>query len=71
MKSDNAKFSNLSARELEVLKQIVNGKTSREIAEKLFIAKQTVDFHRANIYKKTGTRSFADLIKFAINNKLV
>ncbi|MDX2172446.1 MAG: helix-turn-helix transcriptional regulator [Bacteroidota bacterium] len=65
------KKSSLSARELEVLKQIVNGKTSKEIAEKLFIAKQTVDFHRANIYKKTGTKTLADLIKFVINNKLV
>ncbi|MDX2172447.1 MAG: response regulator transcription factor [Bacteroidota bacterium] len=61
----------LSAREIEVLKLIANEKTSKEIAELLFIGKQTVDFHRQNIYEKTQTRTLAGLIKFAINNQLV
>ncbi|MBK7667404.1 MAG: response regulator transcription factor [Sphingobacteriaceae bacterium] len=64
------KNTNLSSREIEVLKLIVNEKTSKEIAELLFIGKQTVDFHRQNIYEKTGTKTLAGLIKFAINNQI-
>lgn len=60
----------LSARELEVLKLIVSEKTSKEIADLLFIGKQTVDFHRINIYEKTGTKTLAGLIKFAIQNQI-
>jgi DNA-binding CsgD family transcriptional regulator len=48
----------------------VGEKTSKEIAEILFIGKQTVDFHRLNIYEKTGTKTLAGLIKFAINNQI-
>jgi DNA-binding NarL/FixJ family response regulator len=64
------KNTNLSTREIEVLKLIVGEKTSKEIAEILFIGKQTVDFHRLNIYEKTGTKTLAGLIKFAINNQI-
>jgi DNA-binding NarL/FixJ family response regulator len=55
----------LSPREMEVLKLIAEGKTSREIAEGLFLSIRTVEHHRANILKKTRTRSTADLIRFA------
>lgn len=63
-------ISSLSAREMEVLRFILEEKTSKEIADILFIGKQTVDFHRINIYKKTNTKTLAGLIKFAINNHL-
>lgn len=56
----------LSPREEEVLKLIVNELTSKEIAEKLFISKQTVDTHRMNIMQKTGSKSLVGLIKFAV-----
>jgi DNA-binding NarL/FixJ family response regulator len=62
--------SALSLREMEVLKLIIEEKTSKEIADLLCIGKQTVDFHRMNIYKKTNTKTLAGLIKFAINNQL-
>lgn len=65
------KNNHLSVREIEVLKLIANEKTSKEIAELLFIGKQTVDFHRQNIYEKTQTKTLAGLIKYAINNQLV
>lgn len=56
----------LSPREKEVLTLIVNELTSKEIAEKLFISKQTVDTHRLNIMSKTGSKSLVGLIKFAV-----
>lgn len=61
----------LSQRELEVLKLILEENTSREIAEKLFISKQTVDTHRLNIMEKTGARSVVGLIKYAIQTDLL
>jgi DNA-binding NarL/FixJ family response regulator len=65
------KNTKLSARELEILKLIANEKTSKEIADILFIGKQTVDFHRLNIYEKTGTKTLAGLIKHAIHHQII
>lgn len=56
----------LSPRELDVLKLIMEENTSREIADKLFISKQTVDTHRQHIYEKTGTQTLVGLIKYAL-----
>lgn len=56
----------LSPREEEVLSLVINEFTSKEIAEKLFISKQTVDTHRLNIMSKTGSKSLVGLIKFAV-----
>lgn len=60
----------LSPRELEILKWIIAEKNSREIAEMLFISKQTVDTHRASIMEKTGSHTLVGLIKYAIRNGL-
>ena len=61
----------LTQRELEVLKLIIEENTSREIAEKLFISKQTVDTHRLNIMEKTESKSVVGLIKFAIQAGII
>jgi DNA-binding NarL/FixJ family response regulator len=57
------KFGMLSARESEVLKHVLEGKTSDEIADLLFISVNTVHTHRRNILKKTGAGSIIDLIR--------
>lgn len=62
---------NLTEREIEVLNLISKGNTNREIAEKLFISKRTVESHRANIMEKTNAKNTAELIKFAISNRLI
>lgn len=56
----------LSQREKEVLGLIVQEYTSREIADKLHISKQTVDTHRINIMQKTNCQTLVGLIKYAI-----
>ncbi|MBL0012567.1 MAG: response regulator transcription factor [Flavobacterium sp.] len=61
---------NLSSRETEVLRLILEENTSKAIAEKLFISKQTVDSHRINIMEKTGSKSIVGLIKFAMEHHL-
>jgi DNA-binding NarL/FixJ family response regulator len=55
-----------SPREQEVLKLVMEGLTSREIAEKLSISKRTVDRHRGNILARCGARTQAELVKFAL-----
>jgi DNA-binding NarL/FixJ family response regulator len=57
--------SSLSARELQVLELLRTGKTTKEIAVALNLSSRTVDIHRANIKKKLGLRSGAELIAFA------
>ncbi|MHB1001516.1 MAG: helix-turn-helix domain-containing protein [Armatimonadota bacterium] len=42
----------LTKREVEVLGLVVEGRSSKEVADKLFVSKRTVDFHLANIYEK-------------------
>lgn len=60
----------LTPRELEVLQLILKEMTSKEIAEKLFISKQTVDSHRISLMEKTGSRSVIGLMKYAIKHNL-
>ncbi len=56
----------ITAREREILCLLVNGKNSGEIAELLYISKQTVDTHRKNLLHKTETTNSAELIATAI-----
>lgn len=63
--------SELSERELEILLEICKGLSNQEIGDKLFISKRTVDKHRANILAKTNCKNTANLVVYAIKNKLV
>lgn len=60
----------LSKQEKEIIKFIVEGKTSKEIAKILFITKNTVDTHRKNIGRKLEINNNSTLIKFANENSL-
>jgi len=61
----------LTNREKEVLHLVVQGHTSKKIAEILCLSPRTVEHHRANLLKKFGVRSTLDLIKHAIGKGLV
>jgi FixJ family two-component response regulator len=56
-------LARLSSREQEVLRQLVTGKPSKLIASALGISEKTVDVHRSNLMRKTGTRSVAELMR--------
>ncbi|MDE6291282.1 MAG: response regulator transcription factor [Muribaculaceae bacterium] len=58
--SDNAQHP--SARELEVLHKIAQGKTSREIAASMFVSENTIEAHRKALFSKIGAVNVADLI---------
>ena len=60
----------LSAREIEILKLIVGGKSNKDISELLFISQRTVEKHKSNILNKLEMKSVVDLVKYAIKNKL-
>jgi DNA-binding NarL/FixJ family response regulator len=62
---------NVTARELEVLKLLALGRSSKEVATELGISVKTVDAHRANIMRKLELRTYSDLIQFAIRHKLI
>lgn len=58
-----SKLPQLSKRELEVARMLVNGVSNREIAAQLAISARTVEVHRANAMKKLGAHSFAEFVK--------
>ncbi|SOD12632.1 response regulator transcription factor [Pedobacter xixiisoli] len=61
----------ISKQEKEVIKLIIKGLTSKEIADALFVSKTTVDTHRRNIHKKLEITNSSSLIKFAHENNLL
>lgn len=61
----------LTARELEILQLIVNGKSNKEIADHLKLSVNTVSVHRANIMDTLGIHKTAELVVYAIRNGLV
>jgi DNA-binding NarL/FixJ family response regulator len=63
--------SGLTARELEVLQLIVDGKSNKEIAAQLDLSANTVAVHRANIMDTLGIHKTAELVVYAIRNGLV
>lgn len=61
----------LSKQEKKIISLLVNGLSSKEIGERLFISKNTVDTHRRNILRKLEIPSTSVLIKFAYENGIV
>ena len=61
----------LTDREREVLGLIALGHTNAEMAKLLFLSLRTVETHRANIHRKLGTDSRAELVKHALGLGLV
>jgi len=66
---EEKKVNILSARELEIIRFIKRGFSSKQIANELFIAVKTVEVHRYNILKKLNIKNAAALVNFiTINN---
>jgi DNA-binding NarL/FixJ family response regulator len=62
-------LNSLTPAEMKILRLIGEHKTTREIAESLFISHRTVDRHRYNICNKLKITGINSLLKFAIENK--
>lgn len=61
----------LSDREFQVLKLIAEGKSVSDIAERLNLSVKTVSTHKSNILQKMNMTTSAELIRYAINQRLV
>jgi DNA-binding NarL/FixJ family response regulator len=61
----------LTTRELEILQLIAEGKSNKEIAAHLVLSVNTVGVHRSNIMQELGVHKTAELVTYAIRNRLV
>ncbi len=61
----------LTAREAEILKLILAGKTNKKIAQALCRTERTVEYHRHRLMRKVGAKTAADLVKRTIAMGLV
>jgi DNA-binding CsgD family transcriptional regulator len=61
----------LSRREKEVVKLIVDGYSSKQIADRLYLSLHTVNTHRRNIMGKTQHKNTHDLVRFASQNGII
>ena len=61
----------LTAREVEIITLLAQGKSNKESAASLGISRRTVESHRAQIMQKMNFTSLSDLIRFAVRNHLV
>jgi DNA-binding NarL/FixJ family response regulator len=70
-KQQQPEDTQLTARELEILKLVAIEYSNAQIAETLFISERTVETHRKNMLRKTNNKSIVGLIKYAIGRKLI
>lgn len=61
----------LTGREIEILGEVADGRTSREIADRLYISENTVKNHIRNILDKTGLGSRHDAVRYAIREGII
>ena len=63
--------SRLTPREREILQLLAEGKSNKEVATLLNISVNTAEAHRANIMLKLDFHSLADLVMYAVRNKII
>ncbi|WP_435522202.1 response regulator transcription factor [Chryseobacterium indoltheticum] len=61
----------LTKREMEILKLICDGLSSKDISEKLFISINTVETHRKRILLKLNVRNSVGVVKYALENNII
>lgn len=69
LEKERPNLMDLTKTELTILKSISEGKTSKEIADEMFISYKTVENHRSNMSSKLGLKGSFSLIKFALENR--
>lgn len=69
--STDDEYSKLSEREKEIFLLFAEGKSTKEIGDKLFISVKTVGTHKQNILEKLDLKTNADMVKFALKKGLI
>jgi DNA-binding NarL/FixJ family response regulator len=67
-KKDDPNYSELTNREIDILRLVCQELNSQEIADKLFISKHTAETHRRNLLSKIDCKNSVGLVKFAMDN---
>lgn len=67
----NTEHAHLTRREIEIISLIEKNLSNKQIADSLCIAVHTVETHRKNILRKTGTNNMLSLVKWAYENKVL
>jgi len=67
----DARPGDLTEREVEILRLIALGHTNPEIAEQLYLSIRTIETHRAHIHQKLNLATRADLVRFALEHRLI
>jgi Response regulator containing a CheY-like receiver domain and an HTH DNA-binding domain len=70
-KEDAQSAIKLTKREVEVLTLVIEGNSSKEVADQLFVSKRTVDFHLANIYQKLNVNNRVQAFREATRRNLI
>jgi DNA-binding NarL/FixJ family response regulator len=65
------KTGGLTPREREVLQLLAEGRTNKEVAVALGIATKTAEAHRVNIMRKLKLHSVAELVRYAVRNRML
>jgi len=63
--------SELTDRELEILKLFAEGHSTRSIADKIFVSVKTVGTHKQNILEKLNLKTTTDLVKYALKKGMI
>lgn len=69
--AESARRGSLSPREREIAQLLAEAQTSKDVAAKLGVSVKTIDAHRANIMRKLDLHSIAELVRYAIREKLI
>lgn len=69
--SGESRIDVLTGREVDVLRLLALGHTNQEIAAELFLSARTVESHRAHIMRKLGVSTRAELVRVALENRLL
>jgi DNA-binding NarL/FixJ family response regulator len=64
-------IDNLSNRELEVFKLLASGKSVSDIAKEIFLSSNTISTFRAKLFEKMGFQNNMELIRYAVDHKLI
>ncbi len=69
--NNRRQISGLTTREIEIIRLLSDGLNNQNIASQLGISHRTVDTHRTNIMQKVKVKNVAELVKYAIINKVI
>jgi DNA-binding NarL/FixJ family response regulator len=65
-----ARRAELTRRELEIVQLLSEGKSNKDVARALDISVKTAEGHRASIMRKLRVESLAEIVRYAIRNKI-